>query len=85
MSGNKKSYGCLCFFSVLFFLGASLFWYVSLTALYGETPTPGSIGEAIGSALGSVIVGVLGMGIAIGLSLIFLILFIIWIVKKNKK
>lgn len=84
MSPAKKSYGCLLFFTILFFAGSALFWFMSLTVLYGESPTAESIGEAFGQALGAAIVGALGMVIAIGLSFIFLILLIIYIVKKSK-
>lgn len=85
MSSGKKSYGCLLFFVIIFFLGAALFWYVSLSLRFGDLPAADTIGEAFGQALGAAIVYALSMAVAIGLSVIFLILFIIWLVKRNKK
>ncbi|MHA1674580.1 MAG: hypothetical protein ACTSYI_13255 [Promethearchaeota archaeon] len=84
MASGKKSYGCLCFFTTIFFLAAASFWTLSLALLYGTPATADTIGEAIGTVVGTVLAGAFGMVIALGLSLVFLVLFIIWVVKKAR-
>ncbi|WP_457559093.1 hypothetical protein [Candidatus Harpocratesius sp.] len=84
MGSSKNSYICLLFFVIVFFLGSALFWFVSLSIRFGDSPTADSIGAAFGQALGMAVIYALTLVVAIGLTVIFLILFIIWIVKKAK-
>ncbi|MHA1765211.1 MAG: hypothetical protein ACTSVK_03015 [Promethearchaeota archaeon] len=86
MGSRGKSYGCLLFFVIVFFLTAGFSWFVSLSAIYGEPDSAiNTIGDALGDFIGRLILGAMGMAIALVLSIIFLILLIVYIVKKNKK
>lgn len=84
MGNSDKSYGCLCFFTIVFFLIGAFFGGMSLYTLYWQESTAEDLGGAIGEILARLIFGAFGILLAIAAGVIFLVLLIIYIVKKTR-
>ena len=84
MASQKKSYGCLALFWVIFLGLAGYLWF-TFWVMYTDNPQYESIGQAFGSAFATAIGATFAMLFAAVASVIFFVLFVIWICLKSKK